>query len=131
MQNIMSKINEYAESNVELYSTIYQNVFPAQANDELMSRADPSTAAEVRYMDGSRVGTVNVSYYAKARDQRKARTELEKIIGILDVQTEISIDDGLLILVEAVTLPSFVSIDETGNYIFTMTIRISYNGGIN
>ena len=127
--NILNEVNAYLLQKITPYSTIYLDVFPNDSVEELMSRNDPSQAAETRYLDGSRIGIFQFSYYAKSKDSETARIQLEAIIAALDFKELSTISNGTAIKLEAATTPAFVSKSEAGEVIFVTSLRLEYHVG--
>jgi len=127
--NILNEVNAYLLQKITPYSTIYLDVFPNDSIEELMSRNDPSQAAETRYMDGSRIGVFQFSYYAKSSSSETARLQLESIISALDFKELSTISNGTAIKLEAATTPAFVSKSEAGEVIFVTSLRLEYHTG--
>jgi len=127
--NILNEVNAYLLTKITPYSTIYLDVFPNDSVEELMARNDPSQAAETRYLDGSRIGTFNFSYYAKSANSETARIQLEAIISALDFKELSTISNGTAIKLEAATTPAFVSKSEAGEVIFVTSLRLEYHVG--
>lgn len=127
--NILNEVNAYLLQKITPYSTIYLDVFPNDSVEELMSRNDPSQAAETRYMDGSRIGVFQFSYYAKSSSSETARLQLESIISALDFKELSTISNGTAIKLEAATTPAFVSKSEAGEVIFVTSLRLEYHTG--
>ena len=130
--NILNEVNAYLLQKITPYSTIYLDVFPndeANHGEELMARNDPSQAAETRYMDGSRIGIFQFSYYAKSSSSETARLQLEAIISALDFKELSTISNGTAIKLEAATTPAFVSKSEAGEVIFVTSLRLEYHTG--
>jgi len=127
--NILNEVNAYLLQKITPYSTIYLDVFPNDSIEELMSRNDPSQAAETRYMDGSRIGVFQFSYYAKSSSSETARLQLESIISALDFKELSTISNGTAIKLEAATTPAFVSKSEAGEVIFVTSLRLEYHVG--
>ena len=127
--NILNEVNAYLLQKITPYSTIYLDVFPNDSVEELMSRNDPSQAAETRYLDGSRIGIFQFSYYAKSASSETARIQLEAIIAALDFKELSTISDGTAIKLEAATTPAFVSKSEAGEVIFVTSLRLEYHVG--
>ena len=127
--NILNEVNAYLLQKITPYSTIYLDVFPNDSIEELMSRNDPSQAAETRYMDGSRIGVFQFSYYAKSSSSETARLQLEAIIAALDFKELSTISNGTAIKLEAATTPAFVSKSEAGEVIFVTSLRLEYHVG--
>ena len=127
--NILNEVNAYLLQKITPYSTIYLDVFPNDSVEELMARNDPSQAAETRYMDGSRIGIFQFSYYAKSANSETARLQLESIISALDFKELSTISNGTAIKLEAATTPAFVSKSEAGEVIFVTSLRLEYHTG--
>ena len=127
--NILNEVNAYLLQKITPYSTIYLDVFPNDSVEELMARNDPSQAAETRYMDGSRIGVFQFSYYAKSSSSETARLQLEAIISALDFKELSTISNGTAIKLEAATTPAFVSKSEAGEVIFVTSLRLEYHTG--
>lgn len=127
--NILNEVNAYLLRQITPCSTIYLDVFPNDSVEELMARNDPSQAAETRYMDGSRIGVFQFSYYAKSSSSETARLQLEAIISALDFKELSTISNGTAIKLEAATTPAFVSKSEAGEVIFVTSLRLEYHGG--
>ena len=127
--NILNEVNAYLLQKITPYSTIYLDVFPNDSIEELMSRNDPSQAAETRYMEGSRIGIFQFSYYAKSSSSETARLQLESIISALDFKELSTISNGTAIKLEAATTPAFVSKSEAGEVIFVTSLRLEYHTG--
>jgi hypothetical protein len=127
--NIISEVNAYLLTKLTPYSTIYLDVFPGDSVEEIMCRNDPSTAAESRYLDGSRIGAFNFSYYAKSKTSETARLQLDAIVTALDMPDFTVISGGTEIKCEAVTTPAFVSKSEAGEVIFVSSFRLEYHAG--
>jgi hypothetical protein len=127
--NILNEVNAYLLQKITPYSTIYLDVFPNDSIEELMSRNDPSQAAETRYLDGSRIGIFQFSYYAKSSSSETARLQLEAIISALDFKELSTISNGTAIKLEAATTPAFVSKSEAGEVIFVTSLRLEYHVG--
>lgn len=126
MLDIISEVNKYLLTKITVYAPIIQNVFLNIGSEELICRQDPSRAVETRYFDGRRSGSLNFSYYAKSKDQKKARQQLDAIVNALDFSGLTTISDGLLVKIEVVALPAYVSKTESGEHIFTASMKLEY-----
>lgn len=123
--NILSKVNEFLAERQPTLPTIFQDVFPYTAIDEIMCREEPSTAVETRYLDGTRIGGFNFTYYSKADEIPTARDRLYTIIDTLDLE-ESEIDSGISITITAITSPNFIQKTEAGEYIFSAAFKLDY-----
>ena len=116
MKGIAKLVNEYLKKKLDL--TIYNDVFAddkAGATDTIC-RYDPSAAAERRFIDGTRRVEEQLSFYT-----------LDDIIKTLDNHHILRIDDdGLICQCEAVTLPQFVDMSDSGKTTYTCTVKIIY-----
>lgn len=126
MLDIISEVNKYLLTKIAVYAPIIQNVFLNIGSEEIICRQDPSRAVETRYFDGRRAGALNFSYYTKSKDQKKARQQLDAIVNALDFSGLTTISDGLLVKIEAVALPAYVSKTEAGEHIFTASMKLEY-----
>ena len=126
MKGIAKLINSYLKKKLGL--TIYNDVFAddkAGATD-IICRYDPSAAAERRFIDGTRRIEEQLSFYCRSPNATKARDTLDDIIKTLDNHHIVRIDDKLLCQCEAVTLPQFVDMSDSGKTTYTCTVKIIY-----
>ena len=126
MKGIAKLINDYLAK--KLGVTVYNDVFAddkAGATD-IISRYDPSAAAERRFIDGTRRVEEQIAYYCRSPNATKARDTLDDIIKTLDNHHVLRVKDGLLCQCEAVTLPQFVDMSDSGKTTYTCTVKIIY-----
>lgn len=126
MKGIAKLTNEYLKKKLGL--TIYNDVFAddkAGATD-IISRYDPSAAAERRFIDGTRRVEEQLSFYCRSPNATKARDTLDDIIKALDNHHIVRLDDKLSCQCEAVTLPQFVDMSDSGKTTYTCTVKIIY-----
>lgn len=129
MLHLVSELNKYLLTKVAVYAKPIMIDFFSGANEEIMARHDPSTAVEKRFFDGSRDGSLNVSYYTKSKDALKARDQLTAIIQALDIPDEVAVTDALTIKVEPVTTPQPVGKTDTGAFTYTASVKLDYSIG--
>jgi len=95
--------------------------------ETLMIRGDPSSATVTEFTDGSTTGTQVLSIYARSKSPATCLTALDTIRKKLDgakiTLTEVTYRD-----IEIVTLPAFVSKDDTGVFVYTMTVNVEFDG---
>ena len=126
MKGITKLINEYLKQKLDI--AIYNDVFAddtAGATD-IICRYDPSEAAERRFIDGTRRVEEQLSFYCRSPNATKARDTLDDIIKTLDNHHVLRVKDGLLCQCEAVTLPQFVDVSDSGKTTYTCTVKIIY-----
>jgi hypothetical protein len=127
MKGIAKLVNEYLKKKLDI--TIYNDVFAddkAGATD-IICRYDPSEAAERRFIDGTRRVEEQLSFYCRSPNATQARDTLDDIIKTLDNHHILRIDDDRLICqCEAVTLPQFVDMSDSGKTTYTCTVKIIY-----
>lgn len=114
MKGIAKLINSYLKKKLDI--TIYNDVFAddkAGATD-IICRYDPSEAAERRFIDGTRRVEEQLAFYCRSPNATKARDTLDDIIKTLDNHHIVRLDDKLLCQCEAVTLPQFVDVSDSG-----------------
>jgi len=124
MLNIISEVNAWLKTRTTPYAPIVQNAWSG-ISEEIMTRTDPSSI-ETRYFDGTRVGTLNFSYYAKSKNQQTARNQLDTIINVLDLQN-VDITDALMIAnCKALTVPVYVEKTTASEHIWTASFTLEY-----
>ena len=126
MKGIAKLVNDYLKE--KLGVTVYNDVFAddkARATD-IICRYDPSAAAERRFIDGTRRVEEQIAYYCRSPNATTARDTLDDIIKTLDNHHVLRVKDGLLCQCEAVTLPQFVDISDSGKTTYTCTVKIIY-----
>lgn len=126
MKGIAKLVNDYLKE--KLGVTVYNDVFAddkAGATD-IISRYDPSAAAERRFIDGTRRVEEQIAYYCRSPNATTARDTLDDIIKTLDNHHVLRVKDGLLCQCEAVTLPQFVDMSDSGKTTYTCTVKIIY-----
>lgn len=124
MQNIISEVNTWLKTKTTPYAPIVQNAWSG-VSEEIMVRTEPSSI-ETRYFDGTRVGTLNFSYFAKSKNQQTARNQLDTIINVLDLQN-IDITDALMIAsCEALTVPVYVEKTTASEHVWTASLKLEY-----
>ena len=125
--NIISDVNAYLKTKITPYAqVIFIDAFPALSSEEIMTRHDPSQAVETRYMDGSRAGVFNFSYYAKSLDSLKAYQQLNAIMDALDLKYPQQITDVLNVKIEPINTPLFVSMTDGREFIYTLSLKLEY-----
>lgn len=124
MQNIISEVNTWLKTKTAPYAPIVQNAWSG-VSEEIMVRTEPSSI-ETRYFDGTRVGTLNFSYFAKSKNQQTARNQLDTIINVLDLQN-FDITDALMIAsCEALTVPVYVEKTTASEHVWTASFKLEY-----
>ena len=124
MQNIISEVNTWLKTKTTPYAPIVQNAWSG-VSEEIMVRTEPSSI-ETRYFDGTRVGTLNFSYFAKSKNQQTARNQLDTIINVLDLQN-FDITDALMIAsCEALTVPVYVEKTIASEHVWTASFKLEY-----
>ena len=124
MQNIISEVNTWLKTKTTTYAPIVQNAWSG-VSEEIMVRTEPSSI-ETRYFDGTRVGTLNFSYFAKSKNQQTARNQLDTIINVLDLQN-FDITDALMIAsCEALTVPVYVEKTTASEHVWTASFKLEY-----
>lgn len=126
--NIAKILNDYLLENglngeVE---AIYNDIFPTEEGDCLISRYEPSSSKELSFIDGSAVGSVTIAYYMRSKNAQKCRKVLNIICDSVD-NLSCTSDDGTEIRFESQTLPSFISEDDKKMVVYSATIKADYN----
>lgn len=127
MTNITKNLNEWLLNNPLKgeFDVIYNDLFPFDDGDCLISRYEPGTANETQFIDGSSDGSVSIGYYMRSEDGERCRRIADIICDAVDgLSYE---EDGTETRFEALTTPSFVSEDEKHQVVYTCTIQAFYN----
>jgi len=127
--NISEILNDYLIDNVladEGIEIIYNDVFPFDDGFCLISRYDPTTAKEKEFIDGSVVGSQQLSYFIRSEDAADCRRILDLITDKVD-NLSCSNNDGIEIRFTCLTHCAFVSIDDKNQTIYTATLKADYD----
>ena len=129
MLNIANTVNTWLSSQITGLPTVYNDIFPAETGDLIVSRHDPSQSAEREFGDGTRLVEAALSYYARCSNASDARMWLETILNLLDNEQLVRAADGVTFSAEGVSLPQFVEEDDKGQTVYVMAVKISYMDG--
>ena len=109
-----------------LYATMTKDNW-GNTVEALMIRGDPSSARVVEYVDGSSTGSQQVTFYARSANPKTAKNALDAIYAKYN-QPEIALTGVLCIRVNPVSLPAFVSKEDSGESIYSMTVNVDFDG---
>ena len=123
--SIANDVRTYLLTETEL-TTIFEDAFGLEQN-AVMIRSDPSTANVIEYVDGSYTGTQQLSIYARNVNPATAQADLETVRATVD-KKEITLEDDGDLRVEAVSTVSFVKKEETGEFIYVITVDVAFDG---
>lgn len=129
MLNIANTVNTWLKEQIEGLPPVYNDMFPAETGDMIVSRHDPSQSAAREFADGTRLVEAAFSYYARCSNAANARKWLETILNLLDNEQLVRASDGVSFQAEGVSLPQFVEVDDKGQTIYVMAVVISYMDG--
>ena len=115
--NVASKVSAWVEKELDLPFTIYNDEIPDTDNNAACLRYDPAPAAERRYTDGTRLLKWNLTFYIRNSAREKARAYADEITAKLDGECITDESSGVVIQIEASTLPQFIRTDEKNNSI--------------
>lgn len=126
--NITSDVKTWimAQLTTQLYATMTTDNF-GKAVEALMIRGDPSSAVVTEFVDGSSTGSQQVTFYARSANPATAKNALDLIYKKFN-QPEITLTDVLCIRVNPVSLPAFVSKEDSGESIYSMTVNVEFDG---
>ena len=125
MKLILDNIITFLTAKVVLYSAVFIDMFPTIDGDSLMIRADPGRPVETRYMNESRAGQFDFSFYARSEDGKKAYEQLCDIQSALDLKM-FPLTTLTLVSIEPTSGPSLVQKTEAGQYTYTAGFRLDY-----
>lgn len=115
-----------AQLTTQLYATMTTDNFGSSV-ESIMIRGDPSSATVTEFVDGSTTGSQQVTFYARSANPATAKNALDIIYSKFN-QPEISLTGVLCIRVNPVSLPAFVSKEDSGESIYSMTVNVDFDG---
>lgn len=124
MRNIIADVKTWISAHVTLYGKITMDAFGSDV-ESLMIRGDPSTVREVPYIDGSCIGLQQASIYARSKNPATAIAALQAIGKAVELK-DIPLTDVVTVTVTQLTDPNMVSKEDTGVFVYTMALNISY-----
>jgi hypothetical protein len=131
MLELMDGINTFVlaglrESGTTDISTIYEDDFAGDSQEELMCRHDVCPLIARRYLTGGYWAQFSFSYYSKSMQTLAARQRLDaiEIVLFIDNFTDLlGLREGRL---QEIARPTFISKDETGASVFTSSYKLEY-----
>lgn len=126
MQNIAKTINKYITQNVDDLLIIYNDQFPSDVQEGIISIHDPATRKVADYIDGSAEYFLNISYSARYENSLTARTKLDSILTLLDGLKLVDVADNLELKISTVANVQFIGTDDKNNSIYTCSVSVTY-----
>lgn len=125
MTNLIKTVNKYIKDNTEDI-VIYNDLFPKDDIEGVISIHDPASRKTEEYIDGTAEYQTNISYTARYKDAKKSRKILTDILDLLDGAKLIDNADGLKIKLFAVSNVQFVGADDKNASFYTCSISAIY-----
>jgi hypothetical protein len=123
--SIASNLISYIKTNATTITDIKEDSFGT--GNQVMARSDPSTANVKEYIDGSYAGKQQVTFYARNSSPSDAQAVLNLIRTTVD-KKEITLTSLQVLRVIAVSTVSFVSKEDTGEFIYSTTVDVDFDG---
>jgi hypothetical protein len=123
--SIVSNLITYIKTNATTITDIKEDSFGT--GNQVMARSDPSTANVKEYIDGSYAGKQQVTFYARNSSPSDAQAVLNLIRTTVD-KKEITLTSLQVLRVIAVSTVSFVSKEDTGEFIYSTTVDVDFDG---
>ena len=124
--SIASDLITYIKAQQATITSIKEDGFGSTVND-VMARSDPSTANTKEHIDGSYAGTQQVTFYARNTSPAAAQAVLNLIRTTVD-KKEITLTALQVLRVTAVSTVSFVNKETTGEFIYSTTVDVDFDG---
>lgn len=124
--SIASDLITYIKSQQPTITSILEDGFGSTAN-QVMARSDPSTANVREFVDGSYAGKQQITFYARNTSPSAAQAVLNLIRSTVD-KKEIALTALQVLRVTAVSTVSFVSKETTGEFIYSTTVDVDFDG---
>ena len=125
MTNITKTINSFLKENIPGL-VIHNDLFPDTDTIGLVSVHDPAPRIENRFIDGSAVYQINISYNARYENAADARSKLDSVLTLLDGRKLQDSIDGLELKITANANVQFIGIDDKNRSIYTCSISVEY-----
>lgn len=125
MVNISKTINTYIKSNI-IGLTIYNDLFPKEDTEGVISIHDPSPRKVASFINGTSIFQINISYTARYSNPATARSKLDSILTLLDERKLTDTTDNLVLKISVVSNVQFVGIDDKNNSAYTCSISVEY-----
>jgi len=124
--SIASDLITYIKAQQATITSIKEDGFGSTVND-VMARSDPSTANVREFVDGSYAGVQQVTFYARNTSPAAAQSVLNLIRSTVD-KKEITLTALQVLRVTAVSTVSFVNKETTGEFIYSTTVNVDFDG---
>lgn len=125
MTNILKTVNKYITQNISGLK-INNDLFPDDTTEGVISIHDPATRKTAAFIDGTSEYQINISYTARYKDAKKARSTLESILELLDGARLSDSDDGLNIKLYTVANVQFIATDNKNASFYTCSLNCIY-----
>jgi len=125
MTNILKTINSFIKSNIDGV-TIYNDLFPKDDTNGVIAIHDPATRVVNRFIDGTAIYSLNVSYNARYPKANEARSILDSILTLLDGQKLSDSLDDLELKLSASANVQFYGTDDKGRSLYTCAVNVEY-----
>ena len=124
--DLLNNISAFLLTKTTPYAAIKNTVFPGASSEEIIIRADPSSAVIDRYLDGTFAGEQSFSFLTKSKNQTTARNQLETFCSVLDLSSMQQITGALFGKIEVAGRPVLVSYNDAKEYVFSASFLIEF-----
>jgi len=124
--SIASDLITYIKAQQATITSINEDQFGSTVN-QVKATSDPSTAIKKEHIDGTTCGTQQIAFYARNTDPAAAQAVLN-LIGTTVDKKEIALTGLQVLRVQKVSTVSFVNKETTGEFIYTMTVDVDFDG---
>lgn len=125
MTNITKTINTYIKG-IIANVTIYNDLFPDDEVEGLISIHDPTTRILAEYVDGTKELQLNISYTARYNNAATCRSTLDTLLNALDGLKLEDTTDGLQLQISLGANVQFIGTDDKKRSIYTCSISVVY-----
>jgi len=123
--SIASDVRDYIETESSI-TDIGLDSFGSTVNTMIV-RSDPSTANVEEFIDGSYKGQQQLTVYARNTNPDTAQSNLEAVRAAVD-KKEITLTGVGVAKVVAGSTVSFVNKETTGEFIYSTTVDVTFDG---
>lgn len=118
--------NNFQFDGVDVVTDIDIDGFSTDEGDRIQLMNDPSNGNETVYMDRSTEGQRNISIMTRSRFGQLAEIQLNDILKILNYPYSFKLSSNCYIKSEIVSDTHLAARTDQKDYVYTATIRISY-----
>ena len=125
MTNIAKTINDYLKENIPGIKTSF-DLFPDDKFEGVIIVHDPSTKKSQRFIDGSSINQINLSFTGRFKNASNCREILTNVLDLLDNKKLMDTSDSIELKISDGANVQFIGCDDKGSAIYTCSVNVEY-----